>query len=204
MHPILVLMRPHQWVKNVFVGAPLFFTPSALSAGTAARAVLGIACFSALASAMYVLNDWCDRDADRQHPVKKLRPLATGEVSATAALMLALAKRRDDIVRKIDEGHRRSLAGYNAPFLDTAVSVVLGALLVCYLLYTTQPDNMARLHSDKLYLTAPFVIAGVLRYLQITIVEHRSGSPTRLALSDRFLMLTIVGWIVTFGLLIYG
>ena len=287
MHPILVLMRPHQWVKNVFVGAPLFFTPSALSAGTAARAVLGIACFSALASAMYVLNDWCDRDADRQHPVKKLRPLATGEVSATATLMLALAlavggfsaalallprgfvqvlagyvvlnlayslwlkrvaivdvmiiaigfvlrvyaggsligvtptvwiiactlllalflalaKRRDDIVRKIDEGHRRSLAGYNAPFLDTAVSVVLGALLVCYLLYTTQPDNMARLHSDKLYLTAPFVIAGVLRYLQITIVEHRSGSPTRLALSDRFLMLTIIGWIVTFGLLIYG
>jgi len=76
-------------------------------------------------------------------------------------------------------------------------------LLVCYLLYTTQPQNMARLHSDKLFLTVPFVIAGVLRYLQITIVEHRSGSPTRLAVTDRFLLLAILGWLVTFALLIY-
>jgi len=81
---------------------------------------------------------------------------------------------------------------------------VLAALLVCYLLYTTQPDNMARLGSDKLFVTAPFVIAGVLRYLQITLVEQRSGSPTRLAVSDRFLMLCILGWLVTFALLIYG
>ena len=99
------------------------------------------------------------------------------------ALFLALAKRRDDIVRGMEAGHRPSLAGYNAPFLDTAIAIVLAALLVCYLLYTTQPQNMARLHSDKLFLTVPFVIAGVLRYLQITIVEHRSGSPTRLAVT---------------------
>ena len=99
------------------------------------------------------------------------------------ALFLALAKRRDDIVRGMETGHRPSLAGYNVPFLDTAIAIVLAALLVCYLLYTTQPQNMARLHSDKLFLTAPFVIAGVLRYLQITIVEHRSGSPTRLAVT---------------------
>ena len=76
--------------------------------------------------------------------------------------------------------------------------------MVSYLLYTTQPENMARLHSDKLFLTAPFVIAGVLRYLQVTLVEHRSGSPTRLALTDRFLLLTILGWIATFAWLIYG
>jgi hypothetical protein len=119
------------------------------------------------------------------------------------ALFLALAKRRDDIVRGMEAGHRPSLAGYNAPFLDTAVAIVLAALLVCYLLYTTQPQNMARLHSDKLFLTVPFVIAGVLRYLQITIVEHRSGSPTRLAVTDRFLLLAILGWLVTFALLIY-
>jgi decaprenyl-phosphate phosphoribosyltransferase len=287
MAPVLVLLRPHQWVKNLFVAAPLFFTPAALGAASVSRVALAFACFCALASAMYVLNDWCDREADRRHPIKRLRPLASGEVSAGAALVLALllaaaalagaflllpaafglvlagygvlnlgyslwlkrvaivdvlviaigfvlrvyaggfvigvvptvwilactlllalflalAKRRDDIVRGIDEGHRQSLAGYNLPFLDTAVAVVLAALLVCYLLYTTQPENMARLHSDKLFLTAPFVIAGVLRYLQITIVEHRSGSPTRLALSDRFLLLTILGWLATFAVLIYG
>jgi decaprenyl-phosphate phosphoribosyltransferase len=287
MPPILELLRPHQWIKNLFVAAPLFFTPSVLSIETIARVALGFASFCALASAMYVLNDWSDRYADRQHPIKRLRPLAANKVSATSALLLALllgaagfavaysslpcafghlllgyvalnfaytlwlkriaivdvlviaigfvlrvygggflinvtptvwivactlllalflalAKRRDDIVRGIDENHRESLAGYNTSFLDTALAVVLAALLVSYLLYTTQPDNMARLHSDKLFLTAPFVIAGVLRYLQITIVEHRSGSPTRLAVSDRFLLLTIFGWLGTFAWLIYG
>jgi len=44
----------------------------------------------------------------------------------------------------------------------------------------------------------------VLRYLAGTLVEHRSGAPTRLVLSDRFLMLVILGWIATFALLIYG
>jgi decaprenyl-phosphate phosphoribosyltransferase len=287
MPPILALLRPHQWIKNLFVAAPLFFTPAVLSVETIARVALGCACFCALASAMYILNDWSDRQADRQHPIKRLRPLAAEKVSPTSALLLALllggggfalayaalprafghvlagyvalnfayslwlkriaivdvlvisigfvlrvygggfligvtptvwivactlllalflalAKRRDDIVRGIDENHRESLAGYSTSFLDTALAVVLAALLVSYLLYTTQPENMARLHSDKLFLTAPFVIAGVLRYLQITIVEHRSGSPTRLAISDRFLLLVILGWLGTFAWLIYG
>jgi hypothetical protein len=62
---------------------------------------------------------------------------------------------------------------------------------------------MARLGTDKVYYTAPFVVAGVLRYLQITIVEERSGSPTRLVLSDRFLIATIAGWGATFLALIY-
>jgi len=119
-------------------------------------------------------------------------------------LFLALAKRRDDIVRGLEKNHRPALAGYNAAFLDTAIAVVLGSLLVCYLLYTTQAENMARLHSNKLFLTVPFVIAGVLRYLQVTLVEHRSGTPTRLAVTDRFLLLTILGWLATFAVLIYG
>ena len=58
--------------------------------------------------------------------------------------------------------------------------------------------------TDKLYLTAPFVVAGVLRYLQIALVEQRSGSPTDLALSDRFLIATILGWLAVFAGLLYG
>jgi decaprenyl-phosphate phosphoribosyltransferase len=287
MLPILTLLRPHQWIKNLFVGAPLFFTPRDVSPAAVIHVTLGIACFSAIASAMYVLNDWCDREADREHPVKRQRPLAAGTVAPGAAaalaialalggfaaaviwlprgfvvvlaayallnlaysfglkriaiidvlviaigfvlriyaggeligvtptvwivactlllaLFLGLAKRRDDIVRGVDGAHRLSLAGYNRPFVDTSLAIVLGALLVCYLLYTTQPENMIRLGSDKLFLTAPFVIAGVLRYLQVTLVEHRSGSPTLLVLADRFLMLTILGWLGTFAWLIYG
>jgi 4-hydroxybenzoate polyprenyltransferase len=90
MPPILVLLRLHQWIKNLFVAAPLFFTPAALSPGAAGRVILGIACFSALASAMCVPNDWCDREADRCHPRKRLRPLAAGTVAAGRALLLAL------------------------------------------------------------------------------------------------------------------
>jgi 4-hydroxybenzoate polyprenyltransferase len=120
------------------------------------------------------------------------------------ALFLAFAKRRDDLVLGVDDEHRLSLSGYNLPFIDTSLAIVLAALVVSYLLYTTQPENMARLGSEKLFLTAPFVIAGVLRYLQVTLVEHRSGSPTRLALSDRFLLATILGWLATFAWLIYG
>jgi len=84
------------------------------------------------------------------------------------------------------------------------LAVVLSALLVSYLLYTTQPENMARLGTDRLYLTVPFVIAGVLRYLQITLVEERSGAPTTVMLTDRFLLVTVFGWVAAFAWLIYG
>src|SRR6202158_159928 len=287
MPPILTLLRPNQWIKNAFVAAPLFFTPQAISGAALVHVALGVACFSAMASAIYVLNDWRDREVDRKHPLKRLRPLAAGTVASGTALVLALclalassavtsiwlprrfaivlaiyvlqnlaynfglkqiaildvlciaigfvlriyaggtligvtptvwivacplllalflgfAKRRDDLILGVDDEHRLSLSGYNLPFLDASLAIVLAALVVSYLLYTTQPENMTRMHTDKLYLTAPFVIAGVLRYLQVTLVEHRSGSPTRLALSDRFLMLTILGWLATFALLIYG
>ena len=120
------------------------------------------------------------------------------------ALFLALAKRRDDLVKQLDAGHRGALKGYTKPFIDTAITAVLGGLLVSYLIYTTDPAVMERIGSTHLYLTTPFVIAGVLRYLQITLVEERSGSPTTLALTDRFLILTVFGWLATFGLLIYG
>lgn len=282
----LELMRPQQWVKNAFVAAPLFFTPAALSWSAVWQAASGIASFCALASAVYVLNDYVDREADRGHPTKCRRPLAAGRIGAAAAmilgalllvyglgiaaalsvdfaliavgylainlgysfglkhvsildvmlialgfvlrveagavlidvapsawilictgllaLFLALAKRRDDIVRALGAEHRRSLDGYTKPFLDVALAIVIGALLVSYLVYTTDSAVMVRLGTEKLFYTAPFVVAGILRYLQITLVEQRSGSPTALVLTDRFLIGAILGWLATFGLLIYG
>jgi decaprenyl-phosphate phosphoribosyltransferase len=120
------------------------------------------------------------------------------------ALLLALAKRRDDLVRSLGSSHRRSLGGYNKPFLDATMVVLLSAVLVAYLIYTTDERAMARLGSDRLFLTTPFVVAGLMRYLQIVLVEERSGSPTSLVLTDRFLIAVVVGWIATFFILLYA
>jgi decaprenyl-phosphate phosphoribosyltransferase len=280
------LVRPRQWVKNAFIVAPLFFTPSAWTKTQSVAVLLTVIVFCLLSSTVYVVNDYADREADRLHPEKKKRPIASGEISAAGAigiaavlfaaaailaitllphavvvvaasyfainllysfwlkhvsildvlivaagfvlrvdagagaiaveptvwivictgllaLFLALAKRRDDLAKDLSETHRPSLAGYNHRFIDQALAMILGALLVSYLIYTTDQSVIARYGTDKLYLTAPFVIAGVLRYLQITVVEERSGSPTDIALTDRFLIVTMLGWVVVFGLLIY-
>ena len=119
------------------------------------------------------------------------------------ALFLALAKRRDDLVFALDAGHRRSLAGYNKPFLDASLIVVIGASFVAYVIYTTDAEVMARLGTERLYLTVPFVLAGILRYLQITLVEERSGSPTSILLTDRFTGVTVAAWLVSLIVLIH-
>jgi 4-hydroxybenzoate polyprenyltransferase len=281
----VTLLRPEQWIKNLFVVAPLFFTPPALSLASAAAVAGGVLSFCLLASAIYIVNDYLDREADRNHPTKARRPLAAGTVSVSVALallillltggfalalwlspafaavgaayvamnlayslrlkhvaivdvliialsfvlrvlagnvliavepsawilivsgllalFLALAKRRDDLVKSLDGQHRRSLAGYSQTFLDTAVAVVLGALLVTYMIYTTDRQVMAELGTERLVYTVIFLIAGVLRYLQITLVENRSGSPTTVVLTDRFLIVTGALWAVTLAALIH-
>ncbi len=120
------------------------------------------------------------------------------------ALFLALAKRRDDLTAAMDAAHRGALEGYNLRFVDTAIAVVLGALLVSYVIYTTDANAIRRYGTDRLYATVPFVVAGVLRYLQIALVEERAGSPTDIAVGDRFLLVCVLGWIATFGYLIYA
>jgi 4-hydroxybenzoate polyprenyltransferase len=286
MLDLIRLARPKHWVKNAFVAAPLFFTPDAITAGTLAAVALAVAAFSLAASAVYIVNDYFDREADRLHPQKRTRPLASGRVSGAAALafatvlvlaalglcaflpagfgrilalylainaaysaklkhvslldvlivaagfvlrveagaaaagvaasvwivvctgllalFLALAKRRDDLTAAMGTAHRGALDGYNLPFVDTALAVVLGALLVSYVIYTTDANAIRRYGTDRLYLTVPFVVAGVLRYLQIALVEERSGSPTDLAVADRFLLACVLGWVAVFGYLIYA
>jgi len=283
---LLQLARPKQWVKNAFVAAPLFFTPEAFGAANLWAIFIAVLAFSLAASAIYAFNDYCDRAADRLHPIKRTRPIASGAVAPGAALafavllaagaawlasllpqrfgetlaiyfalnlayswrlkhvslldvlivaagfvlrveagafaigvvpsvwivvctgllalFLALAKRRDDLTSDVDAAHRKALAGYNLRFLDTAIAVVLGALAVSYILYTADQTVIKRYGTDRLYLTAPFVLAGMLRYLQIALVEARAGQPTDIVLSDRFVIVCVLGWIAVFGYLIYA
>ncbi len=121
------------------------------------------------------------------------------------ALFLAFAKRRDDVLLFENTGRkmRRVVDGYNLSYIDGAMQIMASVVIVAYILYTTSPEVANRLQSDHLYFTALFVTLGILRYLQIAIVEENSGSPTRIVLGDGFMQLTIAAWLLSFVLIIY-
>lgn len=86
---LLLLMRPKQWIKNLFVFMPLIFARQFLDPVAVGNAFAGFALFCIAASATYVVNDIRDREADRLHPTKSLkRPIAAGKVSLRAAFVL--------------------------------------------------------------------------------------------------------------------
>lgn len=94
MTALLELMRPRQWIKNGFVLAPLFFGANLLHRMAVLHALTAMAAFCLTSSAVYIFNDWRDMEADRQHALKRSRPLASGRVSvpvALAAMLVLLA-----------------------------------------------------------------------------------------------------------------
>ncbi len=82
-------LRPHQWVKNLFVAAPLVFAKHLVDQGYLWRATVAVAAFCALSGAVYAINDVLDVEADRAHPNKRNRPIASGALGERAALVLA-------------------------------------------------------------------------------------------------------------------
>lgn len=85
----LAAMRPHQWVKNLFIFAPLLFGRKLTDLSAVGSASVAFAVFCLLASALYIFNDWLDADEDRAHPEKRSRPISSGELPISAAFMLA-------------------------------------------------------------------------------------------------------------------
>ncbi|NDF12233.1 MAG: decaprenyl-phosphate phosphoribosyltransferase [Proteobacteria bacterium] len=88
---LLKLMRPKQWIKNLFVVAPLVFSMTFYDSVNVIHTIIAVAVFIAASSAVYVMNDICDVKADRKHPKKKHRPIASGEVSVPTAMVLLVA-----------------------------------------------------------------------------------------------------------------
>ena len=287
----LVLLRPQQWVKNVFIFLPLFFRGEFTNITMLGNAVIAFFCYSFAASSIYCFNDIYDVEADRRHPKKCKRPIAAGKVSIPQAyglmvlmfllslalaywtlgnsgmavigvicfyylmniaycvklkqialvdvfiiavgfvlrvvlggvvndielsqwivlmtfllaLFLAFAKRRDDVVLYQETGvlPRKNVNRYNLDFMNQALTIVSAVTLVAYVMYTVSEDVMRQFGSHYIYLTTIFVLAGILRYLQITIVDVKSGSPTKVLMKDRFVQLCITGWIGAFLILIY-
>jgi 4-hydroxybenzoate polyprenyltransferase len=276
-------MRPAQWTKNGVVLAAYFFArwdPSqqghAAGWGALSAALIAVAAFCAVSSAVYLVNDIHDREADRAHPQKRSRPLASGAlavapaaVAAAAlaaagvaagfavtpglgemllvylglqalytyglrqvalvdafiiaigfviravagavaldvrispwlllcafllALFLALCKRRHEKVRaESDEARtREALDGYDARTLDQAIAVVSAATVVSYALYTLSEETIARFGTNRLGLTIPFVLFGILRYLDLVYRKGGGERPERVLLTDRVLIATIL------------
>jgi 4-hydroxybenzoate polyprenyltransferase len=120
------------------------------------------------------------------------------------ALFLAVAKRRDDVLisRKNNTEVRKNIDGYNIELVNSVMVLLGGVIIVAYILYTTSIDVMNNFNTQNLYITAVFVIIGIFRYMQITMVENNSGSPTKIALKDRFLQIVIILWIISFYLIV--
>lgn len=290
MKSFFLLIRPKQWVKNFFIFLPLFFHGTLLDVQLLSNACVAFLCFCFVASSIYCFNDIYDVEADKQHPKKKFRPIASGKVSVKQAycymvflvaaalllgvlfceywegllslliiyflmnisycvrlkhivlvdvfiisvgfvlriliggivtdielsswivlmtfllaLFLAFAKRRDDVVLYENTGvqPRKNVNRYNLAFMNVAITVTGCITLVCYIMYTVSAEVVARLHTKYLYITVVFVLAGILRYMQLTIVDVKSGSPTKVLLQDRFIQVCVALWVFTFLLIIY-
>lgn len=89
MKSYIVLLRPKQWLKNMFVFLPMFFGESIYNRSYWLSTIFTFLAFCALSSAVYCINDVCDAKADRNHPTKSNRPIATGIISRSRALALA-------------------------------------------------------------------------------------------------------------------
>lgn len=289
---LLKLIRPQQWLKNVFVMLPMFFGGTLLEASNVVASVIAFLAFSFTASSVYCFNDIIDVDDDRRHPVKCHRPVASGAVSIGMAralmllmvllamallllsgsreamlktatvlityyvinicycarlkqyaivdvciiafgfvlrvlaggaatgtvvshwlvlmtflltLFMSFAKRRDDVLRMNETGEapRKNTIRYNLTFINQAITITASVTMVCYIMYTVSPEITGRFHTDLLYLTSVFVLLGLLRYIQITVVDKQSGDPTKVMLQDRFMQCVAAAWLLAFLFLIY-
>lgn len=305
MKNFLLLIRPAQWVKNLFVFGPIIFGGALFNGTALTMGIITFFAFSFAASSIYCFNDIHDVADDRRHSAKCHRPIASGAVSVPQAyalmmlmfglsmalcagmalllpapvvsgaaaplpsalkaggvilfywllnlaycarlkqyaiidvcivafgfvlrllagglvtgivlskwivlmtflltLFMSFAKRRDDVLRmeQTGEAPRRNTSSYNMTFINQAITITAAVTLVCYIMYTVSPEVVSQFHTDYLYLTSVFVLVGLLRYIQIAVVQGKSGNPTKVMLSDRFIQLDVLAWLVTFIIIIY-
>ncbi len=288
---IFQLLRPLQWLKNLFIFLPLFFSHHLFEKNYLTIAIISFFSFCLMASAVYCFNDIWDVEADRLHAQKRKRPIASGTFSKGTgycimltciilswtvtlllpnnkvisyigilsfylllniaycvklkhfaivdvfiialgfvirvlaggmntgihlshwiilmtfllALFLAFAKRRDDVVIYENTGTivRNNVNRYNLSFMNQAITIIATLTMVCYIMYSVSNDVMELFHSRFIYLTSIFVLAGIIKYLQLTTVDVKSGSPTKVLMHNRFIQACIAGWLLSFLLIIY-
>lgn len=286
MKNYLRLIRIEQYIKNFFVIAPLFFSGSLLSFGLFSNVFLAFIAFCSASSAVYIINDYFDIKEDKAHPIKSKRPLASGEIPTTNALILfsllliaslsisywvsihllitiasyiilnifysiwlkhiaildvniiaigfvsriiagaisasvipskwillityllafflAIAKRRTDVIlNQTGLEVRKNIKGYNLIFIDITLGVLSSIIIICYIFYCISPEIQENYHSELLYVSILFVLNGLIRYLKLAMVDQTTYSPTLIVLKDRFIQITIIGWLLLMTYLLY-
>ena len=120
------------------------------------------------------------------------------------ALFIALAKRRDDILifKNYKKQARKSIIGYNIKLIDSSMVFMSAVIVVAYIQFSTSADTIIKF-GENLYLTSFYVIFGIMRYMQITFVENRSGSPVEILLSDKITIINLILWLLSFAWIIY-
>jgi hypothetical protein len=118
---------------------------------------------------------------------------------------MAIGKRRDDVLLKISSGAdmRKSIKGYNLELLNVLLALVCAVIIVAYFMYTMSPETVQHVGSTRLYYTCIFVLAGIMRYLQLIYISTDSGSPTKILYKDRFIQITLLLWIASYIFLLY-
>jgi 4-hydroxybenzoate polyprenyltransferase len=123
-------------------------------------------------------------------------------VTALGALFLGINKRKAELELLQDGAgtHRRILDEYSLEMLNQMASTVTAATLMAYGLYTFTADGLPEYHS--MMLTIPFVLYGIFRYIYLVEVKREGGSPEDVLLKDIPIMLTLVGWVITAGVVL--
>lgn len=275
-------LRPRQWTKNGLLFAALIFSFQFTHFHELLLVTIGFFLFSFVSGCVYILNDFFDREADRLHPQKKYRPIASGELNAYLALwfglilfcfslfiafylnplfclilgayavlnvfysfklkhiviidvmiiasgfvfralsgavlihvsitswfflctmllslFLAISKRRHEVslLKDTKSTHRKVLANYSLPLLDQMNMIVTSSTLITYSLFTFFSG-----YTTYLMFTIPFVIYGIFRYLYLIHHEGKGGSPERVLLEDKHILVTVILYVVSTVFLLY-
>jgi 4-hydroxybenzoate polyprenyltransferase len=155
---LIKTMRPRQWTKNGFIFFGLIFDRQLFMVGPFVRTVAGFFLFCLISSAVYLFNDIADVEADRNHPEKKFRPIASGKLPVNVALTTALLLTFVSI-----------LLGY---WLSPLFSLVLATYLVINLLYSRWLKHVSIL--DVLIISLGFVLRVAAGVILIYPVERFS------------------------------
>jgi 4-hydroxybenzoate polyprenyltransferase len=284
---ILKSLRPRHWTKNLFIFAGIIFSKHFLDFYYLKKVILAFLIFSIVSGCGYIINDLKDKERDKFHPKKSKRPIASGKISSTSAiisvfillpvslflsfllekkffiatssyilldiiytfylknivildvlslsffflirvlagtwvinvetspwllictvlisLFLGLGKRRYEVltIERADE-HRASLKIYSIPFIDQMIAITASSTLIAYIIYTLSEETARKFGTRNLFLTLPFVIYGIFRYLHLIYSKNLGGNPEEALLSDIPFFLSILLWGITAIIVIYG